>query len=59
MIIEFFGLSNSGKSVLKRELEKKGYKVSKPEKISGTMKFFLFIKYLSLHPIKSLYLFKK
>ena len=59
MIIEFFGLSNSGKSVLKRELEKKGYKVSKPEKISITMKFFLFIKHLILNPLNSLYLFNK
>ena len=59
MIIEFFGLSNSGKSVLKRELEKKGYKVSKPEKISRTMKFFLFIKHLILNPLNSLYLFNK
>jgi len=59
MIIEFFGLSNSGKSVLKRELEKKGYKVSKLEKISRTMKFFLFIKHLILNPLNSLYLFNK
>ena len=59
MIIEFFGLSNSGKSVLKRELEKKGYKVSKPEKISRTMKFFLFIKHLILNPLNSLHLFNK
>ena len=59
MIIEFFGLSNSGKSVLKRELEKKGYKVSKSEKISKTLKFFLFIKHLILNPLNSLYLFNK
>ena len=43
MIIEFFGLSNTGKSVLKRELEKKGYRISKPEKIPETMKFFLLV----------------
>ena len=59
MIIEFFGLSNSGKSILKRELEKKGYKVSRPEKISKTMKFFLFIKHLILNPLSSIYLFNK
>src|SRR3989344_5636732 len=59
MIIEFFGLSNSGKSVLKRELEKKRYKVSRPEKISKTMKFFLFIKHLILNPLSSIYLFNK
>ena len=59
MITEFFGLSNTGKSVLKRELEKKGYKVSKPEKISKTMKFFLFIKHLISNPLNSLYLFNK
>ena len=59
MIVEFFGLSNTGKSVLKRELEKKGYKVSRPEKIPETMKFFLFIKHLILNPLKSIYLFKK
>ena len=59
MITEFFGLSNTGKSVLKRELEKKGYIVSKPEKISGTLKFFLFIKHLILNPLNSIYLFNK
>ena len=59
MIIEFFGLSNTGKSVLKKELEKKGYEVSKSEKISKTMKFFLFIKHLILNPLDSFYLFKK
>ena len=59
MIIEFFGLSNSGKSVLKRELEKRGYKVSKSEEISKTMKFFLFIKHLILNPLSSIYLFNK
>ena len=59
MITEFFGLSNTGKSVLKKELEKKGYIVSKPEKISKTMKFLLFIKHLILNPLRTCYLFKK
>ncbi|MDP2672766.1 MAG: hypothetical protein Q8O84_03055 [Nanoarchaeota archaeon] len=59
MIVEFFGLSNTGKSVLKRELEKKGYKVSRPEKISKTMKFFLFVKHLILNPLNSIYLFNE
>ena len=36
MIIEFFGLSNTGKSVFKKNLEKKGYNVSKTENISKT-----------------------
>lgn len=59
MIIEFFGLSNTGKSVLKKELEKRGYKVSRTEKLSKTRKFFLFIKHLILNPLDALYLFKK
>lgn len=59
MIIEFFGLSNTGKSVLKKELEKKGYKVSKPEKPQKKIKFLLFIKHLILNPLNAIYLFKK
>lgn len=59
MIVEFFGLSNTGKSVLKKELEKKGHKVSKTEKLSKTRKFFLFIKHLILNPLDTFYLFKK
>ncbi len=59
MIIEFFGLSNTGKSVLKKELEKKGYAVSRTEKLSKTRKFFLFIKHFVLNPFNTFYLFKK
>ncbi|MEK6817214.1 MAG: hypothetical protein AABX80_00265, partial [Nanoarchaeota archaeon] len=59
MIIEFFGLSNTGKSVLKRELEKKGYKVSRTEKVSKTRKFFLFVRHFILNPLSTIYLFKK
>ena len=59
MIIEFFGLSNTGKSVLKRELEKKGYKVSRTEKVSKTRKFFLFVRHFILNPLNTIYLFRK
>ncbi len=59
MITEFFGLSNTGKSILKKELEKKGYKVSRTEKLSKTKKFFLFLKHLVFNPLDTFYLFKK
>lgn len=59
MIVEFFGLSNTGKSVLKKELEKKGYKVSRAENVSKMKKAILFIKYFILHPLNTAYLFLK
>ena len=57
MIIEFFGLSNSGKSVLKRKLESQGYSVSKPEKLGEVRKTALFFLYLIKNPIKTMKLF--
>jgi len=59
MIIEFFGLSNTGKSVLKKNLEKKGYPTYNIEKSNLFAKFFFFFKHFLLHPIKTKYLFYK
>jgi hypothetical protein len=57
MIIEFFGLSKSGKSILKNKLREKGLSVS--EEFSDTKKTFFFLKSIIFHPIKSVYLFYK
>ena len=51
MIIEFFGLSNSGKSVLKRRLERAGEKTLKFGDLSTGKKLGLFLKYFVKHPI--------
>lgn len=59
MIAEFFGLSKSGKSTLKRRLEQEGQLVLKMEDKSRLKKLFFFIKYLLLQPHKTLYLFYK
>ncbi|NCO11497.1 hypothetical protein CO038_04720 [Candidatus Pacearchaeota archaeon CG_4_9_14_0_2_um_filter_39_13] len=59
MIIEFFGLSNSGKSVLKKHLEEKGHSVMKFEKISSTTKIMLLVKSFFLHPARNTLLFLK
>ncbi len=58
MIIEFFGLSNTGKSMLKRKLAEDGYEISKND-FSFFKKLFLFKKHLILHPITTFYLFVK
>jgi len=57
MIIEFFGLPNTGKSVLKKELERKGYKVSKTENVNRIKKFFYFLRHFLSHPAKTMNLF--
>ena len=59
MIIEFFGLSNTGKSLLKRNLQREGYNVSKTQNISKKIKLFYFIKHLLLNSKKTTYLFYK
>ncbi|GEM_PF-4010163 len=59
MIIEFFGLSNSGKSVLKKELVKEGYPVLKFEKITFLTKIMLLLKSFFFHPIRNLLFFTK
>lgn len=57
MIIELFGLSNTGKSYLKKKLEEKEHLVVKIEEISSFVKFIYLLKYLMKHPITSIYLF--
>lgn len=57
MIIEFFGLSNSGKSVFKKEIASKGYAVSLTEKENYARKLILFLNYLFLNPASTIYLF--
>tara|TARA_Y100000310_G_scaffold58248_1_gene53534 strand:+ start:361 stop:1026 length:666 start_codon:yes stop_codon:yes gene_type:complete len=59
MIIEFFGLSNTGKSLLKKELERKRHHTLKYENISLKLKFFNFLKYIFKHPLNVTYLFFK
>lgn len=57
MIIEFFGLSRTGKTTVKEELVAEGYKTI--SKASSFTKLFNFLGYLSSHPIKTIFLFKK
>lgn len=58
MIIEFFGLSNSGKSILKKMLYEQ-YSVIKYEDLNTLKKFFLLLKHLFLHPVNTTALFFK
>jgi len=57
MIVEFFGLPNTGKSALKKRLDKKGFSVSKIEKASRLKKIFYFLKHFLTNPISTLVLF--
>jgi len=59
MIIEFFGLSKSGKSTLKRKLRRKGYSVSKSDDTSFIFKIIFFLKHFFLSPLKVIFLFYK
>jgi len=64
MIVEFFGLSKSGKSTLKRILAQKGYSTSrtsvlKTDDPSFVIKNIFFLKHLILHPLNVLHLFYK
>ena len=59
MIVEFFGLSNTGKSVMKRKLESKGHLTGKYEEVSLGRKFGNFLVYFLRHPGKTGYLFLK
>ncbi len=59
MITEFFGLSNTGKSVLKKKLHDKERKVFHTQKTSFLFKLFYFSKFFLIHPLKTFYLFKK
>jgi len=58
MIIEFFGLSRTGKTTYKEELLRKGY-VSIKEDFSETIKFFYFLKFLIKNLFTTIYLFYK
>jgi len=57
MIIEFFGLSKTGKSSLKRKLKEAEYNVLNP--LSFLKKMLFFLKYLIKHPISTSFLFYK
>jgi len=64
MIIEFFGLSKSGKSTLKRRLNQKGYFVSKTSVLKTQdpnyiVKSISFIKHFIINPLDTIYLFYK
>tara|TARA_Y100000310_G_C20694281_1_gene824402 strand:- start:592 stop:1368 length:777 start_codon:yes stop_codon:yes gene_type:complete len=53
MIVEFFGLSNSGKSVLKKRIGQSGEQTLRFEDFSAGKKFSLFLKYFFAHPIST------
>lgn len=57
MIIEFFGLSRTGKTTLRNELLKKDYKTIGDT--SDIIKSFYFSKFLIKNPLKTFYLFYK
>jgi len=61
MIVEFFGLSRTGKTTLKNNLlenqNQQRYITIKPS--SDITKFFSFLKFLLCHPIKTSFLFFK
>lgn len=59
MIIEFFGLSNSGKSAFKKKLDKKGLRTFQQQELSFFQKICLFMRYFLFHPLSTLYLFIK
>lgn len=59
MIVEFFGLSKTGKSILIRKLENEGKKVVKVNDASFLKKFFFFLKYLAKHPLNFIFLLYK
>ena len=59
MIVEFFGLSKSGKSTLKKRLGEEGHKVMKFEEILRFKKAIYFLRYLYTHALCVVYLFWK
>ena len=64
MIIEFFGLSKSGKSTLKRRLDREGYFVSKTSVLKTQdpnylIKSMSFLKHFIINPLDTIYLFYK
>lgn len=59
MIIEFFGLSKSGKSILLNDLGKKGFNINKFNDVSILIKILFFIKCFFKYPLNTIYLFYK
>jgi len=59
MIIEFFGLSKTGKTIFKNQIVNTKYLVLSPESLSPFKKITLFSKYLIKHPINTFYFFYK
>jgi len=59
MIIEFFGLSKTGKSILADELEKQNYRVVREDEANILQKLYFFLKYTIIHPLITIYLFTK
>ena len=59
MIIEFFGLSKTGKTIFKNQIVNAEYLVLSPESLSPFKKITLFSKYLIKHPINTFYFFYK
>jgi len=59
MIVEFFGLSKTGKSILADKLKKQNYKVIDENEINLLKKIFFLFAYIFKNPLSTVYLFNK
>ena len=59
MIIEFFGLSKTGKTNFKNKIVSSEYLILNQESLSPFKKIILFSKYLIKRPINTFYIFYK
>lgn len=57
MIVELFGLSKTGKTILKNRLKDLNYRTLDPKEITKIKRLVLFTKYLFKHPISTIKLF--
>ena len=58
-IVEIFGLAKSGKTLLFKELIKKGYKGLSHEEISTAQKILFFLEFFLKRPLNTIYFFYK
>jgi len=59
MIIEFFGLSATGKTTSKNKLKEEGFNITNVDDVTNFKKFIFFLKYFICNPLSTKYLFYK
>ncbi len=62
LLIEFFGLSRTGKTTYRKKLEEKGYKFNSSRQFKRypiIIRFYYFMKYFVKYPLRTIYFFYK